>query len=156
MDKLHENVNSYLHSGSKPCKSAAAGEYLIGISFAYPGVVMLNQGAPVQIVLPSEGIGWDMDGDRDHEGDAAPGSSEGGGGLLGERRSECPVQRVLPGAGTQGRHRHGAGKLSANEGDMLIKQDFYWSRRTAKPSLQEWQKRYGSKDARRADILTLR
>src|SRR5215813_4344169 len=35
MDKLHQNINTYLHSGSKPCKDAAAGEYVIGISFAY-------------------------------------------------------------------------------------------------------------------------
>ena len=35
MDKLHQNIASYTHSGSKPCKQAAAGEYSIGLSFEY-------------------------------------------------------------------------------------------------------------------------
>src|SRR3954471_12638207 len=34
MDGLHKNINTYLHSGSKPCKAASAGEYPIGISFS--------------------------------------------------------------------------------------------------------------------------
>ena len=37
MDKLHANMAQYVHSGSKPCKMAAAGEYPIGISFEYRG-----------------------------------------------------------------------------------------------------------------------
>ncbi|MCC2112328.1 MAG: extracellular solute-binding protein, partial [Hyphomicrobiales bacterium] len=37
MDALHENIARYTHSGSKPCKLAAAGEIPIGISFAFRG-----------------------------------------------------------------------------------------------------------------------
>ena len=37
MDALHENISHYTHSGSKPCKQAAAGEVPIGISFAFRG-----------------------------------------------------------------------------------------------------------------------
>ena len=37
MDGLHQNIKSYTHSGSKPCKMAATGEAPIGISFAYRG-----------------------------------------------------------------------------------------------------------------------
>jgi len=61
MDGLHKNINTYLHSGSKPCKAAGAGEYPIGISFSYPGVVLKNQGAPLEIILPKEGLGWEME-----------------------------------------------------------------------------------------------
>ena len=35
MDGLHENVAQYMHSGSRPCAAAAAGEYAVGISFEY-------------------------------------------------------------------------------------------------------------------------
>ena len=35
MDALHENIGQYTHSGSKPCNMAAAGEYVVGISFEY-------------------------------------------------------------------------------------------------------------------------
>ncbi|MCD8491198.1 MAG: hypothetical protein LRY51_04490 [Geovibrio sp.] len=38
MDKIHQNMALYTHSGSKPSKMAAQGEYPIGISFGYRGV----------------------------------------------------------------------------------------------------------------------
>ena len=31
MDGLHQNIASYLHSGSKPCAQASTGEAVIGI-----------------------------------------------------------------------------------------------------------------------------
>ncbi len=37
LDKLHQNIAVYTHSGSKPAKMAGKGEYPIGISFAYRG-----------------------------------------------------------------------------------------------------------------------
>ena len=37
MDRLHKNISHYTHSGSKPCKQAAAGEVPIGVSFAFRG-----------------------------------------------------------------------------------------------------------------------
>ena len=61
MDALHENIAWYTHSGSKPCRQAGAGETPIGISFAYRGAKVKNQGAPIEIVIPSEGAGWDME-----------------------------------------------------------------------------------------------
>ena len=61
MDGLHENIAWYTHSGSKPCKQAASGETPIGISFAFRGAKSKAQGAPLEIVVPSEGVGWDME-----------------------------------------------------------------------------------------------
>lgn len=61
MDSLHENMASYTHSGSKPCKLAAAGEIPIGISFAFRGAKSKNAGAPIEIIVPNEGVGWDME-----------------------------------------------------------------------------------------------
>jgi len=61
MDGLHKNINWYTHSGSKPCRQAGSGETPIGISFAYRGAKVKAKGAPVEIVIPSEGIGWDME-----------------------------------------------------------------------------------------------
>lgn len=61
MEKLHGNIASYTHSGSKPAKLAATGEYAIGISLVYSGVQQKQQGAPVEVVLPSEGLGWDVE-----------------------------------------------------------------------------------------------
>src|SRR3546814_7928067 len=61
MDALHENIGVYTHSGSKPAKMAAAGEYPIGISFDYRVATEKSKGAPVDLILPCEGLGWDMD-----------------------------------------------------------------------------------------------
>lgn len=61
MDGLHENIARYTHSGSKPCKLAAAGEIPIGISFAFRGAKSKAKGAPIDIIVPAEGVGWDME-----------------------------------------------------------------------------------------------
>ena len=61
MDALHENIAAYTHSGSKPCKMAAAGEIPIGVSFAFRGAKSKADGAPIEIIVPSEGVGWDME-----------------------------------------------------------------------------------------------
>ncbi len=61
MDALHENIAQYTHSGSKPCKMAAAGEVPVGISFAYRGAQEKSKGAPVEVIAPSEGVGWDLE-----------------------------------------------------------------------------------------------
>jgi len=61
MDGLHKNIAWYTHSGSKPCKQAAAGEIPIGVSFAFRGAKSKAKGAPLEIILPSEGVGWDME-----------------------------------------------------------------------------------------------
>jgi iron(III) transport system substrate-binding protein len=61
MDDLHKNIARYTHSGSKPCKLAAAGEIPIGISFAFRGAKSKAAGAPLEIIVPSEGVGWEME-----------------------------------------------------------------------------------------------
>jgi len=61
MDGLHANISRYTHSGSAPCKLAAAGETTIGVSFAFRGAKSKADGAPIEIIVPSEGVGWDME-----------------------------------------------------------------------------------------------
>ncbi|CAN5342062.1 putative 2-aminoethylphosphonate ABC transporter substrate-binding protein [soil metagenome] len=61
MDALHQNIGIYGHSGSKPCRQAAAGEFAVGLSFEYRANKTKKDGAPIDIVLPSEGLGWDME-----------------------------------------------------------------------------------------------
>lgn len=61
LDKLHENMARYTHSGSKPAKLAGAGEYPIGISFGYRGIKQKSKGQPVETYFPSEGSGWELE-----------------------------------------------------------------------------------------------
>ena len=58
---LDKNVAQYVHSGSKPAKMAAAGECAVGISFGYAGLSQKKKGAPVEVVFPAEGSGWDLE-----------------------------------------------------------------------------------------------
>ena len=61
MDALHENIARYTHSGSAPCKMAAKGEIAVGISFAYRGAKSKAEGAPIEVIAPKEGLGWDLE-----------------------------------------------------------------------------------------------
>jgi iron(III) transport system substrate-binding protein len=61
MDKLHDNVGVYTHSGSAPCVQAARGEFAIGISFDMRAASEKTKGAPLEIVVPTDGVGWDME-----------------------------------------------------------------------------------------------
>ncbi|HEU5320368.1 MAG TPA: extracellular solute-binding protein, partial [Methylomirabilota bacterium] len=61
LDALDRNVAEYTKSGSKPCKDAAAGERAIGVSFEYVAMKMKKDGAPVEMILPKEGSGYEME-----------------------------------------------------------------------------------------------
>lgn len=61
LDRLHENIMQYTHSGSKPAKMAGQGEAVIGISFGYRGLKQKAKGEPVETVWPASGAGWDLE-----------------------------------------------------------------------------------------------
>jgi len=61
LDKLHENIAMYTHSGSAPAKKVGAGEFSVGISYGYAGVSQANKGYPVEVIFPAEGSGWDVE-----------------------------------------------------------------------------------------------
>lgn len=57
---LDRNMVMYTKSGSRPCKMAAAGEYAVGLSFAFVGYTQKEQGAPLEVIIP-RGTGWEME-----------------------------------------------------------------------------------------------
>ncbi len=61
MAGLHENIQVYTHSGSAPCNNAARGEYAMGLSFDMRAVTLRNQGAPMEIIIPTDGVGYDLE-----------------------------------------------------------------------------------------------
>jgi iron(III) transport system substrate-binding protein len=61
MDGLHENMAVYTHSGSAPCVQAAKGERLAGLGFDMRGAREKTNGAPIDVIIPKEGAGWDME-----------------------------------------------------------------------------------------------
>lgn len=61
MAKLNRNIAHYTHSGSKPCVQAGMGEVAIGISMALRGAKLKTKGAPLDVILPHGGIGWESE-----------------------------------------------------------------------------------------------
>ena len=61
MRNLDSNIAFYTHSGSKPARMAASGEYPVGISLGYRGHKMLKDGQSIRMIFPSEGYGWDLE-----------------------------------------------------------------------------------------------
>jgi iron(III) transport system substrate-binding protein len=57
---LHKNINQYTKSGAAPAKAASSGETLIGITFLHDLVTFAVQGAPLRIVPPCEGTGYEV------------------------------------------------------------------------------------------------
>jgi len=57
---MHKNVNQYTKSGAAPARAAATGESLIGITFQHDAVVQAVGGAPVKVVSPCEGTGYEI------------------------------------------------------------------------------------------------
>lgn len=61
LDKLHANVGTYTHSGSKPAVQAGNGEFPIGVSFDGRSIAQEESGAPLETVFPEEGSGWTLE-----------------------------------------------------------------------------------------------
>jgi iron(III) transport system substrate-binding protein len=57
---MHKNVNQYTKSGAAPARAAATGETLVGIVSQHDGVTQVVSGAPVKVVSPCEGTGYEI------------------------------------------------------------------------------------------------
>lgn len=57
---LHKNVNQYTKSGAAPAKAVAQGETTAGITFMHDMVTMVVDKAPVKVVAPCEGTGYEI------------------------------------------------------------------------------------------------
>lgn len=144
MDKLHQNIGQYTHSGSKPCKQAAAGEFPIGISFEYPAIQLKRKGAPLDIVLPKEGLGWEIEATALIKGsphlDAAKKLAD-----FSASREAMDLYKanfaVLAQPGIAERFQ----ELPADYEQRLIKNDFDWASENRDRILAEWRKRYDGK-----------
>ncbi len=144
MDALHANIARYTHSGSKPCKLAAAGEIPIGISFAFRGARSKEAGAPLEILVPSEGVGWEMEASGIIAGTP---NLEAAKTLIDWTITRTAMEMYntayavvgMPGVAKPVKH-FPEGLL-----DAMIENDFEWAANNRKAILAEWQSRYDSK-----------
>ncbi len=144
MDALHENIARYTHSGSKPCKLAARGEIPIGISFAYRGAKSKAKGAPIEIIAPEEGVGWDVEAfgivRNTKNLDAARKLAD----WSVTRKAQEIYNReyavvAMPGVAKPVKY------FPPKIVEKMIKNDFAWAAANRMRILKEWQRRYGAK-----------
>lgn len=144
MDALHENIAQYTHSGSKPCKQAGSGEFPIGISFEYRAHQVKQSGAPIELIFPKEGLGWDI---------------EAGAIMKGSKNVEA-AKKLLDWSASREANQIFAGwwaivaypgvekkldSIPENYQKLLVKNDFSWAAKNRDRILAEWSKRYNSK-----------
>jgi iron(III) transport system substrate-binding protein len=144
MDKLHENVAQYGHSGSAPCRQAAAGEALIGISYATPGVKAINEGAPIQIILPEEGLGWEIEALALVKGAKNLADAKVMADWISSREAAEISSKFLPMTAYDDIQTLPK-NYPAGEKEKLLKMDFAKLAEGRDAVLAEWQKRYGTK-----------
>jgi len=144
MDQLHENVAQYTHSGSKPCRQSGAGEFVVGISFDFRGNDVKAKGAPVELVFPKEGLGWDIEGSA----------------IVKTTKKMDAAKKLIDWTATREANEAFAKNfaivahpdvkpalphLPADLEKRLIKNDFAFAAKNRDRILAEWQKRYDAK-----------
>jgi iron(III) transport system substrate-binding protein len=144
MDALHENIAQYTHSGSKPCRQAGAGEFVVGVSFDFRGNDVKAKGAPVDLIFPKEGLGWDIEAS----------------GILKTTKKMDAAKKLIDWTATKEANEafaknfvivsHKGVKASlpnlpADLETKLIKNNFAFAAKNRERILAEWQKRYATK-----------
>jgi len=146
MDALHQNIAVYTHSGSAPCVQAARGERVAGISLEMRGAREKTNGAPIEVVLPQEGVGWDLE---------ATGVVKGSKNMAAARKlADWAITKkanelynkynavvAYPGVNNVPPN-YPAGAEAA-----MVKNDLDWMAKNRDAILAEWSKRYESKAA---------
>ncbi|MGV6988929.1 ABC transporter substrate-binding protein [Testudinibacter sp. P80/BLE/0925] len=60
--QLHPNISQYAKSGIAPSRNAARGETTIGIGFLHDYALEKQNGAPLEMIVPCEGTGYELGG----------------------------------------------------------------------------------------------
>lgn len=144
MDQLHENIAQYTHSGSKPCRQSGAGEFVVGISFDFRGNDVKQKGAPVDLVFPKEGLGWDVESS----------------GIVKATKKMDAAKKLMDWVATKEANMAYAKNFAlvahpevkpslphipADLDKKIIKNNFAFAASNREKILAEWQKRYGAK-----------
>jgi iron(III) transport system substrate-binding protein len=146
MDALHENMAVYTHSGSAPCVQAARGERVAGIALDMRGASEKTKGAPLEVIVPSEGVGWEMEATAIVKGTknlelakkvADWGATKAANELYSKTYAAVahPDVKNLP------------PNYPADIEKRMIKNNFAWMAENRDRILAEWSKRYESKAA---------
>jgi iron(III) transport system substrate-binding protein len=146
MDGLHNNIAVYTHSGSASCVQAARGERVVGIGFDMRAASEKTRGAPIDILIPSEGAGWEL------EATAI---------VRGTKNLEAAKKLVDWSVSRKANELYSKYYAIVSHPDVtnsppnypadgqkkMIKNDLRWSALNLQRITQEWMKRYDNKSA---------
>ena len=148
MDDLHQNIAQYTHSGSKPCNMASSGEFVMGISFEYRANSNKAKGAPIDLIFPKEGLGWDLEAFAIYKGTKKLAAAK----KLADWASSKDAM-LLYGKNFAITAQPGVAAPLANVPKdyeaRLVKMDFATTAANRERVLAEWIKRYDSKTEKR-------
>jgi iron(III) transport system substrate-binding protein len=144
MQRLDRNVASYAHSGSKPCKDAARGEIPIGVSIDFRAAQAKAEGLPIELVMPVEGAGWDIEATGLVKGAHNPAAAKAfidwamspqAMGLYARNLALTADPAVAP----------GLPGLPADYARRLAPIDLQWTAKNRDRIIDEWTRRFGAK-----------
>jgi iron(III) transport system substrate-binding protein len=140
LKKLDENMGQYIKSGSKPAKLTAAGEYAVGCSFAFVYSSLKKKGFPVALVMPEEGVGYELEANALLKGAQHPAAAKQ---FLDWAISKSAMERyakfklgvTYPGIA-------GPPDLPALDSVKLAPMDFPWQSENRTKILEVWQNHF--------------
>jgi len=144
LDALHENVTEYTVFGGGPCQLVAEGAVPIGVSFGLGGLSRKSEGAPIDVIFPAEGSGWDMEANalirKDEIKEAAKtfldwAISDAAMEQYAQNYAVTAVPLDIP-------VREG---YPSDPSAQLLDKDFPWASSNRERILEEWVSRYGDK-----------
>jgi iron(III) transport system substrate-binding protein len=146
MDGLHENIGAYLHSGSAPCVQAARGERTVGLALDMRGASEKTKGAPIEVIIPKEGVGWEVEASAVVKGSkVAPVAKRIADWTASKDASELYTKgyAIVAYPGIEASPKN----YPANAEAKMVKNDLGWMAENRERVLAEWSKRYESKAA---------
>ena len=144
MDKVHDNIAMYEHSGTRPCRQAAAGEFPLGISYELAVASARQKGAPIEGLMMKEGGGWDMDAAAILRGTKHPKEVRRLMDFAASRKANelyasFVSQVAMPGI------KSNIPEYPTGVAESMIKNDFVWASENRARILAEWTRRYEGK-----------
>lgn len=148
MDRLHDNIAVYEHSGTRPCRHVATGEFPLGISYELAAASARQKGAPIEGLMMKEGGGWDMDAAAILRGTRKPEAARRLMDFASSRKANelyasFVSQVAMPGIASS------IPDYPAGVAESMIRNDFAWASENRARILEEWARRYDGKAAKK-------
>lgn len=144
MDKLHDNVAIYTNSSSTPCKLAATGEYVVGVSTDITAPGLKSKGAPIDIIIPQDKSPWEMEATAMMKGARQPDAVKAFIDWTVTKDANELYNRAMaivayPGVANI------PPNFPPNSEQMMAKSDLVWAADNRDRLITEWSRRYESK-----------